>query len=288
VSYFLKVYNNFHYMDEDETYFVKGIGTAEEALRKARGMVESYFLENWKPGIDYGTANAMYTMYGLDPVICSDSGENVKFSAWKYAGEIAMPIVMRLELNNVSTQRLYQLVLKYVAEKHISQKVPGTELPYLVHLSNVAMEILLTASHSKGFDLNFALKVALLHDVLEDNAATKEEISFIYGDSVKEAVLSLTKNSELAKEERMMDSLNRIKTQPYEVWAVKMADRITNLQPPPKDWSNQKRKEYTEEATLIYDQLNIGNSFLAARLKSSIEEYKKFDEKSLTVERGDR
>ena len=89
MSYYLKVYDNFHYMDEDETYFVKGIGTAEEALRTARGMVESFFLENWKPGVDYSTVNAMYTMYGLDPVICSDSGEDVKFSAWKYAGEIA-------------------------------------------------------------------------------------------------------------------------------------------------------------------------------------------------------
>jgi guanosine-3',5'-bis(diphosphate) 3'-pyrophosphohydrolase len=280
VSYFLKVYDNFHYMDEDETYFIKGIGTAEEALRRARGMVESFFSENWKPGIDYGTVNAMYTMYGLDPVICSDSGEDVKFSAWKYAGEIAMPMVLRMELNKVSTQRLYQLIIKYVAEKHISQKVPGTELPYLVHLSNVAMEILLAALHSKGFDLDFALKVALLHDVLEDTATTKEEISFIFGDSVREAVLSLTKNSGLAKEERMSDSLNRIKKQRHEVWAVKMADRITNLQPPPKDWSNQKRKEYAEEATLIYDQLNIGNSYLADRLKSSIEEYKNFDEKS--------
>ena len=276
MSYFLKVYDNFHYMEEDEVYYVKGISTAEEALKKAKALVESYFFENWKPGTDFNAINVMYTMYGEDPVIFSENGENVKFSAWNYAKEIAMPIVLRMEINNAPTQKIYQLIIKYVAEKHKDQKVPGTELPYLVHLSNVAMEILLAAQHSKDFNLNFSLKVALLHDVLEDTSATKEDISFIFGDSIAEAVLSLTKNSDLAKEEKMPDSLSRIKKQPHEVWAVKMADRITNLQPPPKDWSKEKRQEYVDEATLIYEHLHSGNTYLAARLNTMIGKYKEY------------
>jgi guanosine-3',5'-bis(diphosphate) 3'-pyrophosphohydrolase len=284
MAYYLKVYDNFNYMEEDEVYYIKGIGTTEEAIRKAQVLVESYFEENWKPGMDHATIKAMYTMYGKDPVIFAEAGENVKFSAWNYAEQIAASIVLQLELKNASTQRIYQLIIKYVADKHSSQKLPGTELPYLVHLSNVAMEILLAVPSSNPFNLAFAVKAALLHDVVEDTSVTKDEIAFIFGDSVWEAVLSLTKNGDLPKEARMKDSLERIKKQPREVWAVKMADRITNLQPPPKDWTMKKREEYVEEAMLIHEQLHKGNPYLATRLKSMIEVYKGYHSNSLFQE----
>lgn len=47
MSYYLKVYDNFNYMEEGDVYLVKGIRTPEVALGMARGMVESYFEENW-------------------------------------------------------------------------------------------------------------------------------------------------------------------------------------------------------------------------------------------------
>src|SRR4051794_35186272 len=130
MRYYLKVYDNYNYMDESETYLVKGIATPEDAIRNAKGMVESFFKENWKAGMDAGMVKALYTMYGSDPVIFSESGENVKFSAWDYAEQIAVPIVLRMELQKAETQRIYQLVIRYVAEKHLHQKLPGTELPY--------------------------------------------------------------------------------------------------------------------------------------------------------------
>lgn len=41
-------------------------------------------------------------------------------------------------------QSLYQQTIKFATAKHLemAQYVPGTNLPYVVHLSNVAMEIL--------------------------------------------------------------------------------------------------------------------------------------------------
>ena len=41
------------------------------------------------------------------------------------------------------TQSFYQKAIKFAAAKHAEQNqtVPGTNLPYVVHLSNVAMEI---------------------------------------------------------------------------------------------------------------------------------------------------
>ena len=58
-----------------------------------------------------------------------------------------------------------------------------------------------------------------------------------------------------------------------EVWAVKLADRITNLQPPPPHWDNDRKIRYREEAGLILSELKDGNEFLAKRLEEKIEEY---------------
>lgn len=48
---------------------------------------------------------------------------------------------------------------------------------------------------------------------------------------------------------------------------VKMADRITNLQPPPKHWTPEKISRYREEACQIHQALKGACSYLAARLQ---------------------
>ena len=42
-------------------------------------------------------------------------------------------------------------------KKHKNQKVPGTESNYLLHISNVAMEILLAYNANNNFDIDFAI-----------------------------------------------------------------------------------------------------------------------------------
>jgi (p)ppGpp synthase/HD superfamily hydrolase len=62
----------------------------------------------------------------------------------------------------------------------------------------------------------------------------------------------LTKNDNLiSKKEKMIDSLNRINEFKKEVGMVKLADRITNLQEPPKSWGKNKILNYLNEAKLI-------------------------------------
>jgi (p)ppGpp synthase/HD superfamily hydrolase len=70
--------------------------------------------------------------------------------------------------------------------------------------------------------------------------------------------------------------LKRIKEQPKEIWAIKMADRIANLYAPPFYWTNEKKSEYLEEARLIHDELRAGNKYLEVRLANKIIEYQKF------------
>jgi guanosine-3',5'-bis(diphosphate) 3'-pyrophosphohydrolase len=82
----------------------------------------------------------------------------------------------------------------------------------------------------------------------------------------------------LPKLQGMTDSLRRIKALRKEVWAVKLADRITNLQPPPSHWSNTKKIEYQEEAGIILKELQGGNIYLENRLESKIIEYRSYIE----------
>ena len=71
----------------------------------------------------------------------------------------------------------------------------------------------------------------------------------------------------------MADSLKRIRIQPKEVWVVKMADRVTNLQPPPGHWTRNKINRYKDEAVEIYKALSDGSAYLSDRLKQKIENY---------------
>ena len=173
----------------------------------------------------------------------------------------------------MNTQTLYQKAIKFAGEKHKDQLVPGSKSNYLLHLSNVAMEIIIASYNTNNFDIDFAIQVALLHDILEDTKTEFTDLESKFGFPVADAVHALTKKAHLPKEQQMMDSLNRIKKLQSEVWAVKLADRITNLQSPPIHWNTEKKKKYLKQAKLILKELNGGNDYLAKRLETKIIEY---------------
>ncbi len=178
----------------------------------------------------------------------------------------------------METQTLYQKTIKFATDKHVEQNqtIPGTNLPYVVHLSNVAMEVIVASFHSENFDLGFAVQVALLHDTLEDTNTNYEELETKFGVEIAMGVLALTKNEKLPKEERIKDCLKRIKLLQPEVWAVKLADRITNLQQPPPHWDKERKINYRDEAILILSELKDANDYLAKRLEEKIEEYERY------------
>ncbi len=174
-------------------------------------------------------------------------------------------------------QELFQKAMKFAGEKHYRQKVPGTDANYLLHIANVAMEVMIAHSVTNDFDLEYAVQVAILHDTLEDTDTTFEELNNIFGEKIAKGVEALTKNKSLpTKRERIIDSLNRINALEKEIGIVKLADRITNLQPPPQSWEIEKRKNYLEEAKLISRMLQNKNEYLENRLKEKIEEYKNY------------
>ena len=176
------------------------------------------------------------------------------------------------------SQENYIEILNFAAIAHGEQKTPK-DLPYIAHITCVAMEVI-NACEKSSLDeekANLAISCALLHDVIEDANITYDELYMKFGEKVANGVEALTKDKTLAsKQEQMKDSIERLLTQPYEVQMVKLADRITNLGIPPKHWDNEKIKKYQKEAGFILSCLCNSNIYLSKRLKEKIENYNNY------------
>ena len=174
-------------------------------------------------------------------------------------------------------QTAWELAAQLHHGQEYSGQKEGEQAAYITHVGGVTFEILAAINEEAHMDADLAIKCAILHDTVEDTVYTYENVKTTFGEQVANGVIALTKNEQLASKEAMMrDSLERIKKQPKEVWAVKMADRISNLSPPPFYWTKEKKSKYLAEAKLIYDELKEGNIYLANRFQKKIENYHKY------------
>jgi guanosine-3',5'-bis(diphosphate) 3'-pyrophosphohydrolase len=178
------------------------------------------------------------------------------------------------------SQENYIEILTFAAFAHGEQKTPKN-LPYVVHITCVAMEVINACERSQLDEkkANLAISCALLHDVIEDTSITYDELYIKFGPDIADGVEALTKDKTLkTKQEQMRDSIEKLLAQPYEVQMVKLADRITNLGVPPNSWDNEKIKNYAKESSFILSCLRNSNIYLAKRLEEKIEDYKKYIE----------
>lgn len=182
---------------------------------------------------------------------------------------------MHQEKINNDTYLLFNKAFLFANKKHQNQKITGSDLPYIYHISNVCFELLLMPNLKK-FDKEFMLTVASLHDTLEDTKTTENEIKNLFGERVLSAVKSLSKDHSLPKSLQMEDSIKRILKEPLEVQIIKIADRISNLSPPPKTWAKEKIKKYHKSSLLIYERLKKSDKFMAERLFYKINEYEQY------------
>ena len=151
--------------------------------------------------------------------------------------------------------------------------VVGEFFEYVNHPASVAMEVIHALAQHPEFDGNLAVQCALLHDTLEDTAVTYAQLCEHFGQLVADGVAALSKNPDLPKARQMADSLARIRLQPKEVWLVKLADRISNLQYVPPHWQAEKVVQYRVEAQLILATLGDASPALARRLAEHIQCY---------------
>ncbi len=179
------------------------------------------------------------------------------------------------DMRKLWSQDLFTRAWNFASHAHAGQKVPESDIPYINHVGNVAMEVMTAIVQTRSVENpDLAVQCALLHDVIEDTFITFEDVNAYFGKDVADGVLALSKNPEIPKAERMRDSIRRIRKQPKEVWMVKLADRITNLQQPPFYWTREKINRYYQDAIEIQKALGRSNENLSTRLTKKIEFYR--------------
>ncbi len=200
--------------------------------------------------------------------------------------EITPDSTVTMQEQKMWDQDLYIKAWNFASNAHSKQFMPGSDIPYVNHIGLVAMEVMSAICQKKKKKMalyqpiknaNLAVVCALLHDTIEDTAVSFNDIVKHFDETTAYGVLALTKDKRLpSKQEQMLDSLQRIKQQSLEIGMVKLADRITNLQPPPHYWTPKKINNYRNEAQTILDTLGHTNEYLAQRLADKIKNYQQY------------
>ncbi|GHU24045.1 hypothetical protein FACS189497_04890 [Betaproteobacteria bacterium] len=107
----------------------------------------------------------------------------------------------------------------------------------------------------------------------QDTDIALKEIAGECGEEVAAGITALSLNKEKG-DDALRDSLARIRDERKEIWLVKMADRIANLDRPHDDWMHEKCLTYAEESQLILDALGEASPALAERLSEHIEAWR--------------
>ena len=149
-------------------------------------------------------------------------------------------------------KNLYQTarVLPYARELHKGQVRKGKDnVPYIYHPLLVACHAL-----ALGLDDDNIISTALLHDVCEDCGVLVEDLPV--NDITKEAVLLLTKDDSIDKEEYYQ----RISGNPIAIM-IKLLDRCNNISGMSAGFSKEKLVEYIKETeSYVYPLFQKGKS----------------------------
>jgi hypothetical protein len=89
-QWFLKVYDNFHYQDEGETYKLGPYLSASDAVSAARGLVDASLRKEKRHSQSVEQLLRRYKSFGEDPTVLGP-GDHA-FSAWTYAESRAAQI----------------------------------------------------------------------------------------------------------------------------------------------------------------------------------------------------
>jgi uncharacterized protein (UPF0147 family) len=154
---------------------------------------------------------------------------------------------------NADLRRLTKALL-FAAEAHRNQRRKGAaQEPYLNHLVEV-LDLLVQATDGTDTD---TLIAAILHDVVEDTAASYEDVAKNFGERVAEIVRENSDDMTLPKAERRRARIAGMPLKSREARLVKMADVISNLRAiamsPPAGWPADRKFDYLEGCRQLID-----------------------------------
>jgi (p)ppGpp synthase/HD superfamily hydrolase len=141
------------------------------------------------------------------------------------------------------------------AEWHSEQRRKGENAePYVNHLIEVAQ--LVSVADPGNTDLIIA---ALLHDAIEDQKKSREEIVALFGERVASLVDEATDDKSLPKPERKRLQIETAAKKSRDAKLLKLADKTSNLRSvaksPPAHWSDNRRREYVAWSTAVANGL---------------------------------
>ncbi|WP_433056695.1 HD domain-containing protein [Dactylosporangium sp. CS-033363] len=152
-------------------------------------------------------------------------------------------------LDDATLERLDEAVA-FAVERHGEQRRPAGE-PYVEHLLE-ALEVLVDAVGVRDVD---TLVAAVLHDVVEDTATTIGEVRARFGERVADLVGWVTKS-----EDRQL-YLQSLRNAPEAALAVKLADRLSNVQRLRTHPRAEKRGSYYRETVATIVPLAAGRGW---------------------------
>jgi len=156
----------------------------------------------------------------------------------------------------------------FAARKHTNQRRKGDAAePYLNHLIEVAN---LVAEASEG---RTALVVAaLLHDVVEDQGVTIDEVASLFGSTVASIVAEVTDDKSLPNQVRKDKQVSNAHHKSNDASIIKLADKTSNLRaiansPPP--WPIDRKRTYVEWARAVVSGLPFKQAGLLAKFEEA-------------------
>ncbi len=140
----------------------------------------------------------------------------------------------------------------FAAHHHRAQRRKGdAQEPYINHPVEVAR---LVAEATGGRD-PVAVIAALLHDTIEDTAATFEELEAEFGTETAALVAEVTDDMSLPEAERKRRQVEHAPHASDRAKLIKLADKTSNLRAmvasPPAHWSAARRRAYVEWAAEV-------------------------------------
>lgn len=150
--------------------------------------------------------------------------------------------------------------MQFAREVHAGQKRKYTGNPYTDHLAEVAGIVAATFA-GRHAELDHVVAVAWLHDCMEDQGITREQLTAEFGSNVSRGVWWLSDLETGNRAERKAASRARLAAAPGWVQTIKCADLISNtssiVMHDPKFAAT-----YMEEKRLLLDVMHAGDSRL--------------------------
>jgi GTP diphosphokinase / guanosine-3',5'-bis(diphosphate) 3'-diphosphatase len=169
---------------------------------------------------------------------------------------------------------LVSSALDFATRAHTDQRRKGErEEPYINHLSEVAW---LLAQATEGIDAAL-IAAGLLHDTIEDQEVTHENLVREFGQDVADLVREVTDDKSLEKADRKRLQVEHAPHKSDRARMLKLADKTSNLHSilnsPPPDWDAARRRAYFDWAAEVAAGCRGVNAWLEGAFDAAFARY---------------